>query len=200
MAIEEQEPRVAACVSAHDLPEYVSTRSDGASSLVETGWSPEFGGRRYWMGCTDYLCFAWSEPDWVFWNPVTERLEDGWRIVPPELCLKNRPPEGAVPMAAQVQPQAKGPLRPAEHVLFGRFQGQLVIGDLNAGRVFGLAGASADMWGELVAHGTLEGAAAELLAHYDTDEATLQADLRAFAADLQRRGLLEVQDVPRPNC
>ena len=90
-AIETRERRVLACISAHDL------RDHGARML---GRRPYLAARRrllarivgprYWVGMPDHICFPWGEPDRSFWNPVTRRMEDCWRIVPPELCLKNR--------------------------------------------------------------------------------------------------------------
>lgn len=88
-AICEREPGVEAVLSAGDL--------DGRR--IEAG--PEEG---YWSGNTEVLAFPWNEPERSVWNPAAERWEAAWRIVPPELCLKNRPRPGFEPIPVQVHP------------------------------------------------------------------------------------------------
>lgn len=87
--IREREPRVEAVLSAADV----------AGERVEAG--PEDG---YWSGDTEALAFPWNEPDRSVWNPNAQRWETAWRIVPPELCLKNRPRPGFEPIPVQVHP------------------------------------------------------------------------------------------------
>jgi hypothetical protein len=53
------------------------------------------------VGAAEALAFPWNEPDRAVWNPAAERWETAWRIVPPELCLKNRV---ARPIPVQVHP------------------------------------------------------------------------------------------------
>lgn len=86
-AIQAREPRVEAVLSAADV----------LGERIEAG--PAEG---YWYGNTEVLAFPWSEPDRSVWNPAAERWETAWRIVPPELCLKNRPRPGTEPIPVQV--------------------------------------------------------------------------------------------------
>ena len=78
-------------------------------------------------------------------------------------------------------------------MIFGAFEGQVVIGNLATGESFGLADVAAAMWQGIVRLGNLGEVAAALGREYEVDEATLDADLQAFADDLLARGLL-VQD------
>lgn len=87
MAIQAREARVEAVVSAADI----------LGERIEAG-----PGEGYWYGSTEALAFPWNEPDRSVWNPAAERWEMAWRIVPPELCLKNRPRPGTEPLPVQV--------------------------------------------------------------------------------------------------
>lgn len=90
-AIQAGEPRVEHVVSAGDLTGRMLSQDPFASGA-------------YWSGDIEPLAFPWSEPDRLVWDPDKERWEVAWRIVPPELCLKNRPRPGAEPIPVQVHP------------------------------------------------------------------------------------------------
>jgi hypothetical protein len=79
-------------------------------------------------------------------------------------------------------------------VLFGEFEGRIVVGDLATGKSFGLNEVASHMWRAIVEYGNLEDVVAALLREYEIDEATLRVDLRAFVDDLLTRGLLEQSD------
>lgn len=191
-AIEEEEPRVTACLSGRDLHDHGPERLGSEYSAWKERWAKRTGGLRYWLGQPDHVCFPWNEPDLGVWNPTAEAVEHGWRVVPPAHCLKNRSRPGSEPaVPVQVQPEAKGPLKPASHVLFGTFEGQLVVANVEEQASFRLAGTSAGMWHALVEHGKVNGALAALRDAYDVDEATLENDLRAFVENLRDRDLLE---------
>lgn len=198
-AIEAQEPRVLACLSAQDLRDHGPERLGDKYALWRQLWLNRLEGPRYWVGLPDHICFAWNEPDHGFWNPVTGRLEDAWHVVAPELCLKNRPLPGAETIDVQVQPEGKGPLKPSAQVLFGEVKGEVVIGNVEVGKSFKLDRAAADIWRHIVEHGNLDDVAVALLNKYDADEATLKRDLHAFAAELLAQGLLERSDGPTPD-
>ena len=189
-AIVAQEPRVLACLSAHDLHDYGQTRWGEEYPAWRERQLALLGQGRYWVGQTEHLCFPWNEPDRQVFNPATGKLEPGWRIVPPELCLKNRLPPGVEPIPVQVQPEGKGPLKPSERVVFGDLGDEIVVGDLESRKTFGLRDSAAEMWRAIVEYGNLEDAAGALTELYAVGEAILRADLRAFADDLLARGLL----------
>jgi hypothetical protein len=189
-AIQAQEPRVVACLSAHDLHDHAPERLGSQYPQWREDWLHRAGHRCYWAGQPDHICFAWNEPDVSFWNPVTAQEESAWRVVPPELCLKNRPAGGAVPICVQTQPEGKGPLRPTAHVLFGDLGNQIVVGNVKTGQSYALQAVAAAMWRALIAHGNLEDAAEALWQEYDVHAATLRADLRMFITELLARDLL----------
>ena len=190
-AIEVQESDRVTCLSAHDLRDHAQGNLGEQHLAWKRRWLERMNGEGYWVGQGEQVCFAWNEPDFGFWNPVTEREENGWRFLPPDLCLKNRLASGAHPIPVQFQPQGKGPLRPSSSVLFGEFEGQVAVGNLKTGESFILEGVGTDMWRAVVEYGNLEEAADALLKIYEIDGATLRADLRGFVEDLLSQSLLE---------
>jgi len=189
-AIEARERGEVICLSAHDLRDHAPTQQGDGYPAWRKRWIDRMDDRGYWVGQPDHVCFAWNEPDVGIWNPVSQREETGWRLVPPELCLKNRPSRGVEPLPVQVQPVGRGPMKPSPGVLYGELEGRLVIGDLETGESFVLEGVGADMWRALVEHGSLEGASEVLSKEYEVDGSTLREDLRDFTEDLLQRGLL----------
>jgi len=190
-AIETAEARRVTCVSAHDLRDYAPEYQGDGYLTWRKRWLDRMDGRAYWVGQPEPLCFAWNEPDRSVWNPITNREETGWRLVPPELCLQNRPAPDAKPVEVQVQPEGKEPLKPSAHVVFAEFEGQVVVGDVTSEESFVLDGVGADMWRAIVQYGNLKEVEEALLTSYEVDSATLLTDLRGFVEDLLSRGLLE---------
>jgi hypothetical protein len=187
-AILEREPRVLDCVSAADLRE---TPQEVPPEQEQRRRERIEHGECYWIGSTEALCFPWNEPDRLFWNPATGRMEKAWRIVPPALCSKNRPVPGTVPVPIQIQPEGKGPLRPSQRAVFGELDGTLVLCDLEAGQCFSLEGVAADLWRALLVHGHPEAVASVLQAEYDVPGEVFREDTRNFFEDLEARGLIE---------
>ena len=190
-ALEQQETQVLRCVSAHDLTDYARQRQgDGYTAWVDR-WTARSNGLDYWIGQPEQVCFAWNEPDVGIWNEVTNQVEPGWRLAPPELCLKNREAPAQEVVRVQVQPIGKGPLRPSARVLYAELEGQIVVGNSETGASFTLTDVAAEMWRSIVQYGRLEAVAASLSHTYEVDEAEIGKDLQGFANDLLERGLLE---------
>lgn len=188
-AVEARE-RGVVCIGAHDLVDHAPDRQGGGYAAWRERWLRRMDDRGYWVGQPEHVCFAWNEPDISIWNPVTEREEGGWRLVPPKLCLKNRPAPGAEVPPVQVQSAGRGPLKPSPAVLFGELEGEVVVGDIDSGASFVLEGAGADMWRAIVEYGGLEEATSSLLEEYEVDEETLKRDLESFAENLLEQRLL----------
>lgn len=184
--IEAQEPKVMACLSARDLNDHWDDPGESKIALQKL-WLSRLGGRRYWFGHPDYVCFAWNEPDQLFWNPISKKVESGWHLLPPELCLKNN----SKPIPVQIQPEGIGPLCPTNRVLFARYDGQIVIGNMDSGECFSLEGVAAEMWNAIIDYGDLDKVTDRLLRDYTVDETSLRRDLELFVEDLKARSLLE---------
>jgi coenzyme PQQ synthesis protein D (PqqD) len=190
-AILEREPRVRACVAAHDLRDHAPGRWEdpAAHAAWQRRWVERLGEERYWYGRPELVCFAWSEPDHPFWNPATGQVEDGWRFLPPHRCLKNRVRLGLPPHAA-----ATVEWRVPEEVACGLFDGVWWVCRTDGGEVYRLEGAAAEIWRALAAGGSAEAAAAELVAQYEIEAEQARGEAAAFAQELAARGLLERPD------
>jgi hypothetical protein len=190
VAIEAAEPRVLACVAADDLRDVApDIHGDGYPAWRER-WA-ERHPRDYWIGHPEPVCFAWNEPDVDMWNPVTLRTEPGWRLVPPERCMKNRPGRDASPQVIQVHGSYQGSLRPADAVIFGDVRDGLIV--VNAEDTTGvrLTGVAADMWRTLVASGSREAAIDTLANRYEVSPERLAGDFDDVVDRFVAAGLLE---------
>jgi hypothetical protein len=193
-AIEIQEPRVVACISARELHDHAPARRGRDYADWQERWAARSEPPCYWLGEPEHVCFAWSEPDIGIWNPVTGCEEPGWRLAPPEFCLKNRLAAGTASAGIQVQPAGKGPLKPSPDVVFGDLKGEIVLADIRTGRCYQLADMAAAMWRAIIEFGDLEEIEAVLLQQYAVDEPVLRADLSDFAERLLTSGLLQHGD------
>jgi hypothetical protein len=201
-----REPRLLDFIYARELGASPSSRcEDGA----QQDYSAKIGDGRYWFGGLEFVCFAWNEPDRIFWDAATESIESRWHIIPPELCLKHRGsvnPE--VAPTVQLQPRGVGPLAPSANALFGEHEGEIIIGNLVTKEYFGLEGVAADAWLAIVREGSVASAIEAITRKYDADEATVSHDLQRLTGELIERGLLEesrenpqeAQDSWKENC
>ena len=189
-AIAAREQNVIACLSAQDLHDYALEDLGDGYPEWQANCLAQLDGIRYWVGKTDNICFSWNEPDRFVWNPVTERIEGCWLLIPPEICLKNRLKAAAQAPIIQIQPESKGLIQPKSQVIFGEYERQIVIGNLATQESFCLTGVAADIWLAIIEHGNLEKVVTELLRRYEVDEATLRLDVETFTDELYAQDLL----------
>ena len=190
-AIVAREPRVTCCVAAHDLADRADESFPRAADrrAWEERWRARLGPGRYWVGQPDLVCFAWSEPDRPLWNPATDRIEAGWRFLPPHLCLGNR--TRLVPPAATARTVE---WRVPGAVVSSEFNGVVWLCDTRSQEVISLAGVAADLWRRVAGWGSLPLAATDLAAIYEVSVEEVGRDLADFVAELAARGLLERAD------
>ena len=187
-AVEAQEPRVHACVSAHRLADVGDQAfGDAYPDWIES-WRGRLSEERYWIGHPQPVHFAWKEPDRSFVNRVTGKWESGWKTLPADLCLDNRgrPPHVDV----QLQDSGVGPLVPSDHVFFADVDGHVVVADQATDQVVSLDPVATAMWRAMLEHGSRDGMLATLLPHFDVDADELSRDIDAFIDGLVRSGLV----------
>lgn len=198
-AVVAAEPRVEACVAAHDLADLSAELYPGAEERAawRRRWRERLGDDgRYWLGMPEPVSFAWSEPDRPLWNAASGAVEDGWRFAPPHRCLGNRlrlarglPAE--VLAAAEAAPGSPSHL--AEDVVWGEFEGVVwfcrTAGEGDDGEVFSLDGSATLVVKALLTAGEAAAAVA-LAAVYEVDAETARRDVAALRGELAAAGLL----------
>lgn len=159
--------RVQACVSAHDLDDRAPRILGPAYDAWRTRWSAR--SERFWYGMPEHLGFAWNEPEVSLWNPRTQDVDLGWRLLPPDGC-RTPPPESSPPLPVQVLGGGMGPLQFAESAVLADLGDRVVVCEVDAG-------------GGYVLTGTAAAACRALLIHTDPKEAAqhVSADLHLSA-------------------
>ena len=184
-AITEREPRVRACISAHDLESCMDSVEEDQRSFQEIFGAPDKSD--YWNGLTDYLCFAWNEPGFVFLNPVTKKIDGIWTIFPHEVCLKN----GPVRIPIRVKPDIRAEFCVAENFVTIHSDDSVTIDNLVTHDRYVLKGIAAEMWNALMEYGNQEALLTKFVNEYDIDQITLKGDISDFTRNLLSRGILK---------
>jgi hypothetical protein len=188
-ALVDQEPRVLACFSARDLQDYSQEPFALESKVVKAQELSPSQDRAYWFGLSDYFCFSWKEPDWMFWNLSTKQVESGWHLVPAEFCLDNNL-EKHIPI--QVLPDRTGKLQLFPSIVYAFHEGQLVMGNIITNKNFILNDIAKDFWMAIMdLEGDEEKVINRLLLEYDVKEDVLRNDLKTFMANLIEEGILQ---------
>ena len=183
----ERDERVAACVAAEDIGDWAPTVYAEGYDAWLARWrerSPD----DYWTGHPDFVAYIWNEPETLLWNEVTGHAEVGWRVVPPQWCLKNRAARFALP---QVCRPAQGPLQPERGVVWARFGERVVVADAASGSAAVLSDVAAASWLAVVATGERDAAARAVADGYGQPVERVGEDLDGFVSDCIQRGLLQ---------
>jgi hypothetical protein len=188
-AIQSAEPRVAACLSAHDFvdrapAEYGEHHQAWREQRLERGQSG-----RYWAGRIDQIAFPWSEPDRGALNPATGEVDRAWCLLSPRLQSRNR--AGAAIPSIPVHVRQAGGNRLRSHILDAEVGDAVLVTDTESEQMLTLEGTAADMWRAILHDGSIETALDELHRTYDADRDVLRQDLKRFLAAMADRGVLE---------
>ena len=180
-----REPGVVACVTARELVDHAPQRPDyNAWKERWTARSP----RGLWTGDPDHVCYPWNEPDSLYWNDQRARAEPGWRVVPPEWCLKNR--AAAHPEDLLILEAAAGHLAPAADVVWAEQDSSFLVAGTESGTTMSLGGAAAVMWRAVIATGERNSAIDRVIDHYGATTGPLRTDFDRFVAELVERHVL----------
>jgi hypothetical protein len=194
-AIQDREPRVVGCYSGEDLRDLGDEFLEEDRGAWEERWKERSGGRAYWIGLPEHVCFPWNEPDITIWNAATESEEAPWRIVPPEFCLKNGPVvPGLVPL--QEQPACQGRIRPSEATVFARLEDEVLAANVETGQAFSFPGIAGEIWVRLIGGASPNLVVDGLATEYDAEPARIKADVDSVLERALELGLLRrVDDV-----
>ena len=182
-------PQIVACIAAADL----SLRQNGQGRAFAPDALPHWASslqERAWLGQVDHVAYRWSEPDRLIMNTVTERVEPGWNIVPPErrLGASVSAPRPTVAILRQPDPPAGTRLSP--HVVYATMGETVLIAESARGATYRLDGVAAGMWTALLSARPESRILADLAAAYAVDRQRLAADFYAFVDQLTDAGLL----------
>lgn len=192
-AIVSAEPTVSHCVAANTLRDMApEIQGDGYLSWRERAHG-RFATKRYWVGQPEIPIFRWSEPDHNFWNPVTQRVESGWRLASPDACLKNkyRPASSAETYYIS---EPSGAFDLGEGVLYYPGDEGVFIVDSNSGVHHRLEGAGAVIWEMLLSEPSVDTVVTRLVSVYEVSRQRAARDTIALVEKLENKGLI----VPRP--
>lgn len=184
-AIMANEPCVKNFFSAHDLEDHAPVDHIEDYSSWKKKASERIGGR-YWIGQSDVVGFAWSETDYPFWNYITEQLEDGWRLLPPHKCLKNKFRLGILPKTVE-----KRNIRLSNNVVSGIFSDEILLYHQKTGEIYSLSGVAAMIWRVLMTLENVEATVKYLKNYYDVEEDVLRRDVNKYVHDLFENNILK---------
>jgi len=185
-AIETREDRVRACISARDLENCIHS-SDEEQRAFEEVFKSDASTPHYWKGLTEYLCFSWNEPDFVFFNTVTNKMEWKWTLFPQEICLKS----GPVRIPVSVRQNIRTEFTIAKDVISIHEDTCVTIENLVTHYRYQVKGIAAEMWNALMECGTQEALLEKFYNEYDIDRVTLKRDVTDFIQDLLSQGILK---------
>ncbi|MGV3724567.1 MAG: PqqD family protein [Actinomycetota bacterium] len=179
-AVMKAEPRVVDCIAAHDL-------ASGPDEGPAAGPWPQLTADAYWRGNAEFVAFAWNEPDRTVAGGEIPAPVGGWKLLPPQRCLKNRlfP---SIPVL--LQRTGKPPIGPSPTTLFVEGGETVTLTATSGGEILQLEGAAAAAWKALLETGELSAVEKRLAHHYEVDAATLHRDLEKVWLDLRQRGFV----------
>jgi hypothetical protein len=186
----EADPRVRACLAAEDVRDLAPEQEGDAYAAWLARWQQRGGDDAFAVNRPEPVAFAWNEPDVAIWNDVTNRVENPWRLLPPEACLKRR---GGLPqhsIEVRRQPVGSGSIRPAPDAIFTAFEGATLLSRPASPSPLMLDGSAEVMWHAIVRHGEIPDAAAEVAKNYGASANDVTPDLEALVANLTQRGML----------
>ncbi len=189
-AIEHSEQRVLSSIAAAEMKDLTPQGARG--ERWQAGWANLLAAdRRYWVGLTEHVCLPWAEPDWSFWDDDAQQVQDGWTVLPPEICIEHRHEPTQRSVAVEIQNWGVGPIHPGDDVLYARTDDEVVLTNLVDGRQFVLEGTGADVWKGLVANGEIDATVRAMLETYEVDPSSLHTDVSEFADRLAKARLIQ---------
>lgn len=189
-AVEEREARVVATLAARDLQDLSLEIHGDDIAGWRARWKELDGEEAYVVGRFEHVAFPWAEPDLAVWDPALKQPIAGWRLVPPEACLKNRGVGYSGSAGLEIQASETGAIQLAPGVYHGEVGDQTLVADIDSGQVVALKAVAQDMWREFLECGTVESALERLQEAYRVPADALRRDAIRFLQELRSRGIL----------
>ncbi len=186
----ERDPRVRACVSGLDLRDAAQALYGAEYERWRERWSKRQATLGYWVGQPPHVCFPWNEPDIAVWNEERGVSERALPLLPPERCLKHRALGRRQMARVVVQPAPHRQLRLADDLVFGEFEGALVLSRPSWSTPLVLNGVASALWNALLSHGETSAAATEVAQTYGAEPARVAGDFDGFVRALRERGAI----------
>jgi len=198
-AVEAREARVVAALAARDLQDLSLEIHGDDIAGWRARWKELDGEEVYLVGRFEHVAFPWAEPDLAVWDPALEQPIAGWRLVPPEACLKNRSVRYSGSTRLEIQASETGVLQLAPGVYHGEIADQTLVADIDSGQVVALKAVAQDMWRKFLECGTTESALQRLQEAYQVPVEALRRDAIHFLQELHSRGILAGMPVFGPS-
>jgi hypothetical protein len=125
----------------------------------------------------------------ALWDEQAGTEKPVWRVVPPELCAKNRGLRRARRPAVQKITPSSAPGVP-DSVVFARLRDEIVVANLDSGSCVAMDGVAASFWSAAAGCRSTEAAEQSLLDEYRVDRRRLCADFADFRRTMTERGFL----------
>jgi hypothetical protein len=147
-----------------------------------------------WRGVTEHICFPWTEPDRGIRLHGTSEFFTGFRLIPPELCLKNQVQSDRNRNRVKIVGNESGWIRTAGGVLWADIGEAVHLADTERGRSQTLDGTAAQFWIASFLFETRAEVTAHLSARYGIDEGRIFNDLDVFIGKMIDEGILLYSD------
>lgn len=187
-AVVAREPRVMAAMAARDLHDMAPQLYGDDFLTWRSRWQQRGGEHTYMVGRFEHLGFPWSEPEMALWDADTSGTREGWRLVPPGGCLKNRVAAGTTRLSIQAPEQ--GQMRLAPGTFYGRLNDKMLVAELDSRQVIAFEGVAADLWNGFLGPEEPEALLDRLQVECNVPAARLRADAMEFTQELLRRRII----------
>ena len=183
-AVQATEPQVVACVAGGELHDHGPKLLGEYYGEWRRLWKTRVP-ERYQTALLDLVAFPWSAPQVRYWEPVSERIEESWRLIPAPGTVLGHSSCG---LEVQVAKDQAGVDLLAPGVVPVVHADAVVLVDAEQACGVRLKGVAAHLWHAWVRDDSA--AAAVVAKRYGQPVERVATDLRDLIAGLRARGLL----------
>jgi hypothetical protein len=164
--------------------------AEDMKTFGETAPHPDESDPPPWRGITEHICFPWTEPDRGIRLKGTSEFFTGFRLIPPEHCLKNQVQFERNRDRVKIVGNETGWIKTAPGVLWADIDDVVHLADTERGRSQKLEGSAAQFWISAFKFEKKDDAIAHLARLYDIDKSRLEGDFDQFIHELVAEGIV----------